>query len=104
MRERFLAVEAETQMSAGYVAKAIWLAVHSEPGKVPLFKRGKEENLDLSKLFIVKCVTHIKRALEFLLISSKTYLGSLIGFFLTGTKHLLLFSRSLRQLEMLHKL
>lgn len=40
MRERFLAVAAETQMSAGYVAKAIWLAMHSEPEKVPLFKRG----------------------------------------------------------------
>ncbi|CAB1452913.1 unnamed protein product [Pleuronectes platessa] len=26
-------------MSAGYVAKAIWLAMHSEPEKVPLFKR-----------------------------------------------------------------
>lgn len=34
----FLAVAAETQMSAGYVAKAIWLAMHSEPEKVPLFK------------------------------------------------------------------
>lgn len=40
--------------------------------------------------------------MESLLISSTTYLGSLIGFFLTGTKHLLLFSRSL--FEMLHKL
>lgn len=38
VRERFLAVAAETQMSAGYVAKAIWLAMHSEPEKVPLFK------------------------------------------------------------------
>lgn len=39
VRERFLAVAAETQMSAGYVAKAIWLAMHSEPEKVPLFER-----------------------------------------------------------------
>lgn len=38
VRELFLAVAAETQMSAGYVAKAIWLAMHSEPEKVPLFE------------------------------------------------------------------
>lgn len=42
---------------------------------------GMEENLDVSTLFIVKCAAHIKKsALEFVLISSKTYLGSLIGF------------------------
>lgn len=86
VRERFLAVAAETQMSAGYVAKAIWLAMDSEPEKVPLFKRGMEENLDVSTLFIVKYVAHIKKsALEFLLISSKTYLGSLNRFSLTST-------------------
>lgn len=67
VRESFLAVAAETQMSAGYVAKAIWLAMHSEPEKVPLFKWGWK--LDVSTLFIVKCVAHIKSALEFLLIS-----------------------------------
>lgn len=43
VRECFLAVAGETWISAGYVAKAIWLAVLSEPNKqkkFPLFKRG----------------------------------------------------------------
>lgn len=54
-------------MSAGYVAKAIWLAVHSEPEKVPLFRRCVEQNLGVSAMSNVKCVTHIfkKSALEF---------------------------------------
>lgn len=60
-RERFLAVAAQTQMSAGYVAKAIWLAVHSEPEKVPLFKWCMEQNLDVSTLFTVQCAAHIKK-------------------------------------------
>lgn len=61
VRERFLAVAAETQMSPGYVAKAIWLAMHSEPEKSPIVQTGMEENLDVSTLFIVKCVAHIKK-------------------------------------------
>lgn len=78
----FLAVAAETQMSAGYVAKAIWLAVHSEPEKVPLFKRGMEENLDVSTLSLVKCAAHIKKKVLFkffCILAPKTYLRYLIG-------------------------
>lgn len=65
MRECFLAVAAQARMAAGYVAKAIWLAVRCKPEvkkkqkTVPLFKRGMEENLDVSTLLIVKCVAHI---------------------------------------------
>lgn len=63
MRECFLAVAAQARMAAGYVAKAIWLAVCCKPEvkkkTVPLFKRGMEENLDVSTLLIVKCVAHI---------------------------------------------
>jgi len=38
-QERFLAEAAEARLPAGYVAKAIWLATHSEPEKIPLFKQ-----------------------------------------------------------------
>lgn len=61
VREHFLAVAAETWMSPGYVAKVIWLAVLSEPEKSPIVRAGMEENLDVSTLFIVKCVAHIKK-------------------------------------------
>ena len=79
----FLAVAAETQMSAGYVAKAIWLAMHSEPGKKksPIVQTRMEENLDVSTLFIVKCVAHIKKKCSgiFCLLALKTYLCSQVS-------------------------
>lgn len=60
MRERFLAVAAETQMSAGYVAKAIcWQCIQSQ--KKSHCSNGDEENLDVSTLFIVKCVAPTKK-------------------------------------------
>ena len=78
-----MAVAAETQMSAGYVAKAIWLAMHSEPGKKksPIVQTGMEENLDVSTLFIVKCVAHIKKKCSgiFCLLALKTYLCSQVS-------------------------
>ena len=56
-------------MTAGYVAEAIWLLMHSRAG-ASLFNGGREENLDISALFIVKCAAHIKKsASELTLIS-----------------------------------
>lgn len=52
-------------MSAGYVAKAIWLAADSEPGKKKTKKKkshcsdgGWRRNLDVSTLFYSPNVRH----------------------------------------------
>lgn len=97
VRERFLAVAAETQMSAGYVAKAIWLAMHSEPEKVPLFKWGWK--LDVSTLFIVKCVAHIKKCSGILCLLALKHILGLWSDSLTWAKEtsFSLFCRSLRK-------
>lgn len=59
----FLGRSCSSSAAAGYVAKAIWLAEPCEPEvegkKSPIVETGMEENLDVSTLFIVKCVAHI---------------------------------------------
>lgn len=50
-------------------------------GKSPIVERAAEENLDVSTLFIVKCVAHVYIQIMiikciFLLSSSETYLRS----------------------------
>lgn len=61
-----MAVAAETPVSPGYVAKAIWLAMHSEPQKkkkkIPLFNGDKREPGYLDIVYSQRAA-HIKRLL-----------------------------------------